>query len=147
MKDRWVRPYFFVVTASHGALDAMTDGGLGIAFFAPFDNTRYFFPFRPIKKNSRNLVHLSGSRGKAKNATIQLKTNAKTSEWERPRCPSVSWYRIPKGKPSTSASGKTGHSTDKIQKRAGMRPTATHFPSNAATNPCVTIVGIKQQFS
>src|SRR5579872_845956 len=41
--------YFFVVTASHGVLDAMTDGGLGIAFFAPFDNTRYFFPFRPIK--------------------------------------------------------------------------------------------------
>jgi hypothetical protein len=25
----------FVVTASHGILDAMTDGGLGIAFFAP----------------------------------------------------------------------------------------------------------------
>ena len=41
--------YFFVVTASHGILDAMTDGGLGVAFFAPFDDTRYFFPFRPIK--------------------------------------------------------------------------------------------------
>jgi inner membrane protein len=27
----------------------MTDGGLGIAFFAPFDDSRYFFPFRPIK--------------------------------------------------------------------------------------------------
>jgi inner membrane protein len=27
----------------------MTDGGLGIAFFAPFDNRRHFFPFRPIK--------------------------------------------------------------------------------------------------
>ena len=41
--------YFFVVTASHGVLDAMTDGGLGIAFFAPFDDTRYFFPFQPIQ--------------------------------------------------------------------------------------------------
>jgi len=41
--------YFFVVTASHGILDAMTDGGLGVAFFAPFDDTRYFFPFQPIK--------------------------------------------------------------------------------------------------
>ena len=41
--------YFFVVTASHGFLDAMTDGGLGIAFFAPFDDTRYFLPFRPIR--------------------------------------------------------------------------------------------------
>jgi inner membrane protein len=36
------------VTASHGLLDAMTDGGLGVAFFAPFDLTRYFLPVRPI---------------------------------------------------------------------------------------------------
>ena len=36
------------MTASHGALDAMTDGGLGVAFFAPFSGERYFFPFRPI---------------------------------------------------------------------------------------------------
>jgi inner membrane protein len=40
--------YFFAVTASHGVLDAMTDGGLGVAFFAPFENSRYFLPFRPI---------------------------------------------------------------------------------------------------
>ena len=26
----------------------MTDGGLGIAFLAPFDNSRYFFPWRPV---------------------------------------------------------------------------------------------------
>lgn len=39
---------FFLITASHGALDAMTDGGLGIAFFSPFDPTRYFLPWRPI---------------------------------------------------------------------------------------------------
>jgi len=37
------------MTVSHGILDAMTDGGRGVAFFAPFDDTRYFFPFRPIK--------------------------------------------------------------------------------------------------
>jgi len=47
------RPYrvfglLFVVGASHGVLDAMTDAGLGIAFFAPFDNSRYFLPWRPI---------------------------------------------------------------------------------------------------
>ena len=41
--------YFFVVTASHGVLDAMTDGGRGIAFFAPFDTTRYFFLWRPVR--------------------------------------------------------------------------------------------------
>jgi inner membrane protein len=27
----------------------MTDGGLGIAFFSPFDRTRYFLPWRPIR--------------------------------------------------------------------------------------------------
>lgn len=40
--------YLFGATASHGILDAMTNGGLGVAFFAPFDSTRYFLPFRPI---------------------------------------------------------------------------------------------------
>jgi inner membrane protein len=42
----WV--YFFLATASHGVLDALTNGGLGVAFFAPFDNARYFFPVTPI---------------------------------------------------------------------------------------------------
>jgi inner membrane protein len=48
---RWGRlwTYLFLATASHGLLDALTDGGLGVAFFAPFDATRYFFPFRPIE--------------------------------------------------------------------------------------------------
>lgn len=41
--------YFFLATASHGLLDAMTDGGLGVAFFSPFDNRRYFLPWRPIR--------------------------------------------------------------------------------------------------
>jgi inner membrane protein len=41
--------YFTVVTASHGVLDALTNGGLGIAFFAPFDPTRYFFAWRPVR--------------------------------------------------------------------------------------------------
>jgi inner membrane protein len=40
---------FFLVTASHGVLDAFTNGGLGIAFFSPFDTTRYFVPWRPIQ--------------------------------------------------------------------------------------------------
>lgn len=41
--------YLFIATASHGLLDAMTDGGLGVAFFAPFDNSRYFLPWTPIE--------------------------------------------------------------------------------------------------
>jgi inner membrane protein len=39
---------FFLAAASHGVLDAMTDGGRGIAFFAPFSGARFFLPLRPI---------------------------------------------------------------------------------------------------
>jgi inner membrane protein len=45
--DLW--GFFFVVMASHGILDAFTNGGCGIAFFWPFDNRRYFFPWQPIE--------------------------------------------------------------------------------------------------
>jgi inner membrane protein len=40
--------YLFLATASHGLLDAMTDGGRGVAFFSSFSNARYFLPWRPI---------------------------------------------------------------------------------------------------
>ena len=36
--------FLFLATASHGVLDAMTNGGLGVAFFSPFNNGRYFLP-------------------------------------------------------------------------------------------------------
>jgi len=50
LSKRWILfvLYFFVLTSTHGVLDAFTSGGLGIALLAPFDNTRYFFPFTPI---------------------------------------------------------------------------------------------------
>ena len=38
----------FFAGASHGVLDAFTDGGLGIALLSPFDDTRMFFPWTPI---------------------------------------------------------------------------------------------------
>src|SRR5690349_17071330 len=38
-----------LATATHGVLDAITDGGLGVAFFSPFSNARYFLPWRPIE--------------------------------------------------------------------------------------------------
>jgi inner membrane protein len=41
--------YFFLVTASHGILDGFTNGGMGIAFFSPFDTERYFFRCQPIQ--------------------------------------------------------------------------------------------------
>jgi len=40
--------FLFAATASHGVLDAMTDGGSGVAFFAPLDDARYFLPWRFI---------------------------------------------------------------------------------------------------
>ena len=41
--------FLFLSTLSHPALDALTNGGLGVGFFAPFSNERYFFPYRPIE--------------------------------------------------------------------------------------------------
>jgi inner membrane protein len=38
---------FFLMVASHGILDAFTDGGFGIPFFWPFHNRRYG-PYGPI---------------------------------------------------------------------------------------------------
>jgi inner membrane protein len=40
--------YLTVAIASNGLLDAMTNGGEGVGFFIPFDNGRYFLPWRPI---------------------------------------------------------------------------------------------------
>ena len=48
-KWRLIWVFLFVVSASHGVLDAFTDGGLGIALFSPFDTGRYFFPWRPLR--------------------------------------------------------------------------------------------------
>lgn len=39
----------FFTTASHGFLDALTNGGKGVGFFIPFNNDRFFLPWRPIK--------------------------------------------------------------------------------------------------
>jgi inner membrane protein len=41
--------FYFVVTASHGVLDAFTNGGLGVGFFIPFSSARYFFPWHGIE--------------------------------------------------------------------------------------------------
>ena len=39
----------FIGAVSHGLLDAMTDGGRGVAFFWPFSAERYFLPIQPIE--------------------------------------------------------------------------------------------------
>jgi len=55
--------YFFVATASHGLLDALTDGGLGVAFFSPFDTDRYFFPWRPVPVSPISIARFFTERG------------------------------------------------------------------------------------
>jgi len=40
--------FLFLATASHGVLDAFTNGGLGVALLSPFTTERFFAPFRPI---------------------------------------------------------------------------------------------------
>lgn len=41
--------YFALATFTHPLLDMLTDGGSGVALFAPFSNERFFFPWRPIE--------------------------------------------------------------------------------------------------
>jgi inner membrane protein len=54
--------YLFLATASHGVLDAITNGGLGVAFFSPFDNTRYFLPWRPVRVSPIGITRFFTSR-------------------------------------------------------------------------------------
>lgn len=49
MKWTWVFCIAFLAAASHGLLDAATDAGLGVGFFLPFSEERFFYEFRPIQ--------------------------------------------------------------------------------------------------
>jgi len=53
----------FIGASSHGILDALTDGGYGVAFFWPIDNSRYFFPIRPIEVSPIGLKNFLTPRG------------------------------------------------------------------------------------
>ena len=55
--------FFFLLTASHGILDAFTNGGLGIALFSPFSNERYFFPWTPIAVSPISIGAFLSQRG------------------------------------------------------------------------------------
>ncbi|MEE9348551.1 MAG: metal-dependent hydrolase [Flavobacteriaceae bacterium] len=55
--------FFFLATVSHTLLDALTNGGLGVALFSPFDNTRYFFPWRPIQVSPIGIENFLSERG------------------------------------------------------------------------------------
>ncbi len=61
----WTWLSLFVATASHGVLDTFTDGGLGVALLAPFDDTRWFAPWRPIHVSPIGLRPFLEGRGGA----------------------------------------------------------------------------------
>jgi inner membrane protein len=49
--------FLFLVTASHGVLDAFTNGGLGIALFWPWWDQRYFARFQLIEVSPIGISH------------------------------------------------------------------------------------------
>jgi len=55
--------YFFLATASHGVLDAMTDRGLGTGFFIPFDDSRYFLFWRPLHASPLRIARFFSEQG------------------------------------------------------------------------------------
>jgi inner membrane protein len=57
--------YFFILAASHGILDALTNGGNGIALLSPITNERYFFPWTPIEVSPLSIKAFLSQRGLA----------------------------------------------------------------------------------
>jgi inner membrane protein len=62
---RWFRYFFvfFLVWMSHGLLDALTNGGRGVAFLSPFSSKRYFLPWTPIQVSPMRIKSFFSSRG------------------------------------------------------------------------------------
>jgi inner membrane protein len=57
--------FLLVAMASHGILDALTNGGLGIAFLWPFSGERFFAPFQPIEVAPLGLSRFLSPKGVA----------------------------------------------------------------------------------
>lgn len=55
--------FLFISAASHGLLDAMTTGGMGVGFFIPFAADRYFLPLRPIRVSPLSVKGFFTGRG------------------------------------------------------------------------------------
>jgi inner membrane protein len=50
---------------SHSLFDALTNGGLGVAFFWPLDSSRYFLPWRPVEVSPIGIAGFLSWRGVA----------------------------------------------------------------------------------
>jgi inner membrane protein len=55
--------FCFIACASHGLLDALTNGGFGVAFYWPFSLDRLFFPVRPIQVSPIGVGQFFSERG------------------------------------------------------------------------------------
>ena len=55
--------FLFLSAASHGVLDAFTNGGSGVAFLWPWSSERYFAPFRPILVSPISVSRFLSTRG------------------------------------------------------------------------------------
>jgi len=58
-----VLSFLFAAGASHGLLDACTNGGSGIALLWPLSSERYFAPFRVIEVSPIGVVRFLSARG------------------------------------------------------------------------------------
>ncbi len=63
VKSAWA--YAALATASHGLLDSLTNGGLGVGFLLPFDASRYFMPWQPIEVSPLGIRPFFTARGVA----------------------------------------------------------------------------------
>jgi inner membrane protein len=55
--------FLAISMVSHGVLDALTNGGYGVAFLWPFSAERIFFDFRPIEASPVSLHRFMSARG------------------------------------------------------------------------------------
>jgi len=67
LRSRFLAAFAFLLAAtlSHPVLDALTDGGLGVAFFWPLSSERFFLPLRPIHVAPLSVKALLSARGAA----------------------------------------------------------------------------------
>lgn len=57
--------FLFIAMASHGLLDAFTNGGLGVAFLWPFSGERFFAPIHPVEVAPLGFARFLSQRGAA----------------------------------------------------------------------------------